>query len=523
MQKGVIKKTYALGIIFILLLSMSVSISAKTLHSKNIDIDQPSLTQTQQTSSFQKPSSYTMRTNTLLNTNDITDLFKSTMYTTCDTVEKTTEIYFLFPNEIDVDNDENTGVNGKDIRVQYYFLPWFVVEPEFMFGAMFTIDIQRIGEEIKDDAFNVSFHLNNDNIILGYTSPEEQGNEIPQEMQMTALLFFNPNDNTKGFEFSLSPSYPSTNDKVLTFYSSIQDESIKRTYAFSFEPVVATTISVTSTRTPGEWKYEFTRSNPQDTQATFTFGKQIESTYKQTTFSLSNIPQVFSFTWALTPFSEGGGSFSYESDTMYDIEVLVTSDEMGVCKHARITNTPRSIYAEWLPTRENGYYHLTVDSEDTDIILTDYLTNPTIILSVNNIDDIDLTAFWNFTDPGDFTVLKNPALTIDFQVIIGEWEATITAASLAEDITVKWLTDITGYLYYDTGWQPIGQIDLLIKGSDVGIRTIADTFKADNFRLDWTLWPPLEWNIEHTGRSEFTSLTIEVFIEGQWIHIWPWF
>jgi len=515
MKKRVINKIYAIGIIILLLASITNIIPATTIKNENKDAS----TQREITSLTSGPK--TLNTKNMFQTNDFTDLFTSTIYTTYNNIEKTSEIIFGMQNEIDVD-DANTGINGNDIRVQYYILPWFILEPTFMFGAMFTINIQRIGEEIKDNQFDVSFHLNNDNIILGYGSPEQTGNEIPKDMRITALLFFNPADSTKGFEFYVNPTYSTQEDTMLTFYSTIQDESIKRMYSFSFEPAVETKITVSSTRNPGEWKYEFSRDNPEDIKATLRFGKQVENIVKETSFSLSNIPQLFSFTWSLTPFSEGGGSFSYESDTMYDIEVLVTSDEMGVCKHALIKNTPRSIYAEWIPTREQGYYHIEVDSEDTDISLKDYLTNPTVNISVYNIDQINLTAFWNFTDPGDFTVVKDPAVVIDFDVIIGDWEAQLTAQSLAEDITVAWLTDITGYLYYDTDWNSIGEIDLLIRGSDVGIRTIADTFRADDFRLQWTLWPPLEWNIESTGEAEFSSLTIEVYIEGQWYHIWPW-
>lgn len=513
MKKRVKNKLYAIGIIFLILLGMTISIPANIINDTSED---RTITQSKSIRSKLR--------NTLSPSTDITDLFTSTIYTTCDTVEKSSEIIFGLTNEIDVDNDEQTGVNGKDIRVQYYILPWLVLEPEFMFGALFTINIDRIGEEIKNKQFDISFHLNDDDIILGYTSPKEQGNEIPLDMTITALLFFNPADDTRGFEFYVDPEYPvQGEDTLLDFYATIQSESVKRSYSFSFEPAVEQKISVTSTRTPGEWHYEFSRDNPQDVKATLTFGKQIDNTMKETTFTVSNIPQVFSFTWNLTPFSEEGGSFTYQSDTMYDIDVLVTSDEMGVCKYARIKNTPRSIYAEWIPTKENGYYHLVVDSDDTDIILTDYLTNPTINISVSDIEEMDLTAFWNFTDPGDFTVVKNPAILVDLSVVIGDWEAKLTAESLAEDITVAWLTDITGYLYYDTDWNPIGKIDLLIRGSDVGIRTIADAFMADDFQLNWTLWPPLEWSIQHVGKAEFVSLTIEVFIEGQWYHIWPWF
>ena len=133
-----------------------------------------------------------------------------------------------------------------------------------------------------------------------------------------------------------------------------------------------------------------------------------------------------------------------------------------------------------------------------------------------------MTAYWNFSNPGDFRVIKEPSLNLDISVIIGDWEFLLDAQPIAEDIFVSWLTDITGYLTYDTNSEPLNQMDLLVKGSDIGIRTVADVFKADDFRLDWTIWPPLEWNIEKTGYIDHISLLIEVYIEGNWYKIWPW-
>jgi len=39
---------------------------------------------------------------------------------------------------------------------------------------------------------------------------------------------------------------------------------------------------------------------------------------------IDKLPQIFSFTLALTPFGPQGGSLLYESSKMYDIELTVT-------------------------------------------------------------------------------------------------------------------------------------------------------------------------------------------------------
>lgn len=457
------------------------------------------------------------------NDGDPVNIFTGVLHTTCDSVEKTTEITFGIYNEIDVDDDENTGVNGKDIRVQYLILPWIYFDPDFMFGVLFTVSVERIGEEIKDKNFNATVHLNDDKLILGYGSPAQTGSEIPESIRISSLIFFKPSDETHGLKFYVDPVYSSPeNDNILTFFASYEEDTMKRMYSFSFNPAVETQITISSTKNPEVWEYLFTRDTPQETTVTAQFVKIVNGEKKETQVTIDPLPDMFSFTFALTPFTEGGGSFLYQSATMYDIKLLITSDDLGICKYALIQDLPRMVYAEWIPTKNNGYYHLIVDSDGTNIILRDSLDNTTVNLTVNDLKSINITAHWNLTNPGNFTVKKDPSLHIDLDVIIGEWEAKLDAEPVAEDISVEWYTNVTGFLAYDTNWQPLNEIDLLIKGSELGIRTLAETFKAEDFRLNWTIWPPVEWNIKTSGKIDFISIVIEIYIDGEWYHLWPW-
>ena len=180
------------------------------------------------------------------------------------------------------------------------------------------------------------------------------------------------------------------------------------------------------------------------------------------------------------------------------------------------------LFAKWLPVKDNGWYHLEMDSDGTDIRIYDFLQHPSVNISIYGLTDVNMTAYWNFSNPGNLWISKNPSFHINLSIIIGVWEASLDAQPVAEDINISWLTGVTGYLIYDTNWQALNQMDLLIRGSDIGIRTVADTFKAEDFRLDWTIWPPVEWNIGRTGEIDFVSLLIEVYIQGQWYHLWPW-
>lgn len=456
---------------------------------------------------------------------DLYDLLTSTIRTTCSGLQKTSKITFGMINEIDVDEDSSTGINGYDIQVQYYLIPSIEIDPALVIGLKFVVNIQRIGEEIKETDFNITATLGNDLVSVGYWAPQKSGNEIPTHIQLSVLLFYNTVDSSKGFTVSMEPTYSSNiGNKELVFFNSYTSEGddTKHSHFFSFEPPSKTQITISSTKDPNEWKYELIRNTEYDTIFTMGRTRKLPTETKETVLTFNKFPRTVSFSLRITPFSSEGGSVYYTSDSMYDMDVLIETNELGSCNYALIKNTPRMLFAEWLPVKERGWYHLEIDSDGTDISLLDSLENPTIDLSMYGVTDVDITANWNFTNPGDLRIIKDPSFHIDLSFIIGVWEARLDAQPVAEEISISWLTDITGYLSYDTNWQSMNQMDLLIRGSDIGIRTIAETFKAEDFRLDWTIWPPIEWNINSTGEIDFLSMLIEIYIEGQWYRLWPW-
>ncbi len=456
---------------------------------------------------------------------DLYDLLTSTIHTTCSGLEKTSEITFGLYNDLDVDGDETNGVNGKDIRVQYYILPWIKVEPDFIIGLKFTVNIERIGEEIKENDFNINATIGNDIISVGYWSPDSIGNEIPNNIQISLLVFFNTADSTKGITVSINPSYSSgIENKKLTFFSTyyLEEEQTSHSNYFSFEPPTRTDITIASTRNEGEWAYTFNRDTNADTVLTMGLAKTYQSNTKETIITFDSFPRMVSFSLKITPFSAEGGSVYYKSESMYDMDVLIQTNDFGLCHYAIIKNTPRMLFVKWLPVKEQGWYHLEMDSDGTDIRILDFLQHPSVNLSIYGLTDVDMTAYWNFTNPGTLRITRAPSYHINLSFIIGVWEARLDAQPLAEDISISWLIGITGYLAYDTNWQALNEMDLLIRGSDGGIRTVAQTFKAEDFRLDWTIWPPVEMNIDKTGEIDYISLLIEVYIGGHWYRLWPW-
>lgn len=451
------------------------------------------------------------------------NFFTSTITTTCNQVKKDTEITFGMFNNIDVDNNANTGVNGKDIRVQYLILPYFLPSPEFTLGAAFSVSVERIGEEIKDSEFSLSAMISDNLFSVGYESPEGVSNEIPKRIQLSSTIFIEPMSGSIGTSFYMNPSYEENQaGKQITLFASFDDTNVKRSYAFGFQPASETQITLRSTPDPDKWQYTVNRDTPFDTILTAEMTKSTNGITKETKLTIDSLPEEISFSLALTPFSSDGGSIEYESSTMYDVEVLVETAQLGQCKYAVIQNTPRRLSAEWIPSRENGFYHLDIDSDGTTVYLLNSLQSPTINLSIKELSSVDMTAFWNLTNPGDLQVKKNPSLHVDLDILFEDWEAQLDAEPTAEDIFCSWNSNISGYFSIDTDREPLSNVNLLIKGPQNGVRLIGETLAADDFFLEWNVWPLSDFAVNKSGSIDYFSLSIDIFINGEWYHLWPW-
>jgi hypothetical protein len=451
------------------------------------------------------------------------NFFTSTITTNCNQVEKETEITFGMFNDIDVDDNANTGVNGKDIRVQYLILPYFLPSPEFTIGAVFSVSVERIGEEIKDSEFSLSAMIADNLVSVGYESPETFSNEIPKRIQLSSTIFIEPMAGSIGTSFHMNPSYDENQaGKQITLFASFDDTNVKRSYAFGFQPASETQITLRSTPNPNKWQYSINRDTPFDTILTAEMTKTVNDVTKQTKLTIDSLPEEISFSLALTPFSSDGGSIEYESSTMYDVKVLVETAQLGQCKYAVIENTPRKLSAEWIPSRENGFYHIDIDSDGTTVYVLNSLQSPTINLSIKELSSVDMTAFWNLTTPGYLQIRKNPSLHIDLDILFEDWEAQLDAEPTAEDIICTWNSNTSGYFSIDTNQQPLSNVDLLIKGPQNGVHLLGETLAADDFFLEWNVWPLSEFAINKSGSIDYFTLSIDIFINGQWYHLWPW-
>ncbi len=456
--------------------------------------------------------------------NGLRDLFTSTIKTKLNDIEQNNEITFGLTNDIDVDNNADTGVNGKDIRVQYLLLPYFLPSPELRLGLVFSVTIDRIGEEIKDEEFSVSASIANDQISVGYSAFDDATNEIPKRMQLSSTVFLQLSEGTSGFSFYMDPTYDSNEEgKQITLNAGINDGQVQRSYSFGFTPASETQITLQSTKESGKWNYTFTKDTPYNTVFTAELTKTVAGTTEQTTLTIDSLPDKVSFTLALTPFTREGGSIEYQSNTMYDISVLVETETIGLCKYALIKNTPRSLSAHWIPSRENGFFHVDLDSDGTTMYLLNTLQTPTINISIQDLQSVDMDAFWNLTNAGDLNIVKDPLLHVDLDVIFDEWEIQLDAEPTAKNIYFSWESNISGFLTLDTQQQPVSDIDMLVKGPSNGISINGETLSADDFHLEWTVWPLSDFYVNKTGFIDFITISIDVYVNGEWYHLWPLF
>jgi hypothetical protein len=450
-------------------------------------------------------------------------ILRSSLLTNCNGLQKTSEITFAQVTEIDIDDNPETGVNGMDISVNYLILPWLNFEYDIGLGLTFTFYIERLSDDLKDSDFSASIEIAEKTIVLGFRSPDEAGNEIPNSIQVSFNAFFYLLKRSRGFSLALDPAYMGGNEnKKLELFAEYNGEDTQKEFQLLFEPAIKTEIGFISTKREGVWNYEYTRVSTDDCKLTTTFISREGGDSRDITLTVDKLPQEMKFSLGLTPLSFGGGQLLYESSDTYDIELQVQSDDLGTCGYSYIRNTPRRLFAEWLPTFYNGEYHIELDSEGTDFILMDNPSNPFINLELRSLETINVDAYWNLTNPGDFTVYKDTDVHVDLDFVIGDWTAKLDVEPTAKNISTTWYIDVSGYLSIDTDWEPFSTMVLEIKGPNVGLWVSGESFKSEDFNIGWTLWPPQNWDLSITGYVDASEISsIYIYLIDSWYRLWP--
>lgn len=455
--------------------------------------------------------------------NEQLGFFSATLHTECDGVNVSRELKWNVYEPVNVDNDSGTGVNGMDVEVKYIVFPWVEFEPEFAVGMIFTLSVNTIGEEVKDKNLTVYLDvtIGGSRIELGYQSPNETGNEAPDSVTVTFMPLYYPREGV-GFRLALLPNYvDDVENKTLVLFADYHREEVERRFSVRFDPAVEAQAEFKPVKSKGKWRYSFMRFSDVETIVTATVKNIVGSTEKRTTLIIDKLPEEMSFSLQVTPFTSEGGMFLYESTSIFNVKLQVISNETGVCKYITLLNTPRRVKAKWNPARLNGSYSLSVESNNTRFMLRDTPIDPTVNLTVTALQNIDLAATWNLSQPGNFTLTKGEGLLVDLNFKIGDWHAKVNSRLTSEKLSLSWYLNVSGYMFIDTDWQPVATTNAEIRSEDLGFRVSAETLKAEDFLLQWVLWPPQEWNLSWSGEIDFVDLNIDIFSEGSWYHLWP--
>lgn len=509
-RRGELKKYFIIGAVLILLTS---TVFVPFVSADIIQIKKPFLQKTQKSEGLFRSRDKT----------GLIDLFTSTVHTDCAGVKKSTEVVFGITNSIDVDNNPSTGVNGKDVKVQYMLMPVIETGSNLAIGLSFILNFERIGNEIRESDFTASMEIGNNYVRIGFWSPDETNNEIPDSVTVSFTLMFYINEQTRGYKFSLDPNYASAmQEKKLVILSEFNGQDTQTGFEFEFDPAIDINSEIKSSLLAGRWQYNFKRSSLWDSKTTTSFTRNEGGNYKTTRFIIDHLPREISFALDFTPFTNGGGKLEYESTQMYNVELTVESNQMGECKYATVKNTPKKIVASWKPSLTGGYYNANVISGGTEFTLQNDLVSPTKKFILTNLENIDFETTWDFTNPGVFIIEKTSGLNAILELQLEDWTATIDSKFTAEYIDLGWYLGTSGYLKIDTNWEPLTTVDISIMAPDIGLKTVGQSLKAEDFELFWTVWPPAEFDITKNGELDFTSVSIDFFSDGNWYHIWPW-
>ena len=140
----------------------------------------------------------------------------------------------------------------------------------------------------------------------------------------------------------------------------------------------------------------------------------------------------------------------------------------------------------------------------------------------------DLNVRWNLQSSEKWIRFQRDD---DFELKLTLFETEIFGFTISSEINlmngnyleVRWDIDVSGKIYIDTNWEYLVSINILI-GPDfgIGLNTSINALRAEDWWVEWTAWPPEEWNVQSHGSLQAAGVIIDVYYDGEWKHLWPW-
>jgi PKD repeat protein len=140
----------------------------------------------------------------------------------------------------------------------------------------------------------------------------------------------------------------------------------------------------------------------------------------------------------------------------------------------------------------------------------------------------DLDVRWNLQSQEKWIRFERDS---EFELVLQLFQTEILGFTISSTLNlmdgeyfeIRWDIGVTGSVYIDTNWEYLASINLLI-GPDygIGVDLTVSAIRAEDWSVEWTAWPPAEWNVQTQGNLQVVGIDIEVYYDGEWHHLWPW-
>ena len=464
--------------------------------------------------------------------NILPKMFDMHIYTKCGDVEKNTSIIYglLFP--IDVDDNSNTGENGKDIKVRFLILP-SLSQKNFGWVLSFSIvmDVERLGNEIKDEDFEIYayFHLSLEDygygdheFCIGYSSPEGKG--LPRnEILLLTIYPYLMYDKNPDFILQNTPVFDgeeSDMDVIARYSGNFGGNTFDHNVVISCQPAIPSTIKFTPDFSISKINTSISRTADKDTTLTLKYNGKTNDEEMGVALTIDKIPREMTFSILYNIFGPSGenGMIDYESSSEFNVTLTVEVSKIGLMGTMRLEYLPRHFAAEWSGRVYGGYINVSVNSQLTKFIICDDIDNPSVYFSISNITN-SANFSWGM-DQGGYIELRSghEGPKTDFYRILGSMRVEMISEMKTDYLFLSWNIDREGYVTLDTNGNWLNEFSFNFTiDSNVGLLIGASFLKADNFRAEWVIWPP---NFQLSGDINFIgNIVFSVMLGGAWYPI----
>ena len=277
---------------------------------------------------------------------------------------------------------------------------------------------------------------------------------------------------------------------------------------------------------PGDFKFTWNVPNKKMTVNNGIEGLGPTVTYKDTSqnreifASAGNLQDDYSKTMTLEWYEDGGQISGLKLDT--DNVYLANIVSVGSIKGA---SDGKKISLDGLKCNDFYIRKLSGEFEFGGQL---QLASGITFSKLENNDWKDLSVEWDLTsDEKIIRFTRDPDFDLEINLfsvdILGFTFSSQIDLMYGEYIEIKWDIGTTGAVSIDTDWEYIASISFTV-GPDygIGLDFTIYTLRAQDWRLEWTAWPPQQWNIEEYGTKQYGGVEIDIYYDGSWHDLWPW-